>query len=283
MTTALVRLALIGSGSVATAALWVLLRRTPLARSRTWQRSNYRGVSVSLLGGPVAVVATVAGCAGIAAASGANRRTAVALVVVVAVAGAAGIYDDLCGDVAAKGLAGHLRAAARRELTSGVVKISALGASGLAVAILLAGGWSLRTLVDGLLIAGTANLANLFDLRPGRAAKITAVGLVIVVAARAGAVTPLAWCAGVAIAILRYDVREHLMLGDGGANSLGAALGVGIVVAASESTRLGVLAGVIALTLLSEVVSFSRVIEASPPLRWLDGLGRIDGGQQARS
>lgn len=283
MTTALVRLALIGSGSLATAVLWVWLRRTPLARSRTWQRSNYRGVSVSLLGGPVAVAATVAGCAGIAAAGGANRRTAVAVLVVVAVAGAAGIYDDLYGDVAAKGLAGHLRAAARGKLTSGVVKISALGASGLTAALLLAGGWSLRALADGLLIAGTANLANLFDLRPGRAAKITVVGLMIVLAARAGGATPLAWCAGVAMAILRYDVREHLMLGDGGANSLGAALGVGIVVAASESTRLGVLAGVIALTLLSEVVSFSRVIEASPPLRWLDGLGRIDGGQQARS
>jgi hypothetical protein len=32
---------------------------------------------------------------------------------------------------------------------------------------------------------------------------------------------------------------------------------------------------VVGLTALSEFVSFSRVIQATPPLRWLDDLGRL--------
>jgi hypothetical protein len=64
------------------------------------------------------------------------------------------------------------------------------------------------------------------------------------------------------------------MLGDAGANPLGAALGVGVVVSCNPTTRLVVLAGVAALNLLSEVVSFSRLIDRTPPLRFLDRLGR---------
>jgi hypothetical protein len=35
-----------------------------------------------------------------------------------------------------------------------------------------------------------------------------------------------------------------------------------------------VLVALVVLNLASEFVSYSRVIERTPPLRWLDGLGR---------
>ena len=38
--------------------------------------------------------------------------------------------------------------------------------------------------------------------------------------------------------------------------------------------RIAVLAGIAGLTAASEVVSFTKVIERTPPLRWLDMLGR---------
>lgn len=282
MTTAALRLALIASGAALAVALSEFVRRRAIARSPRWQRENYRGRTVSLLGGPVVVAAAATGAMAVAAAGrGDSRRTALAVLVVLVGAGAVGTYDDLRGDVAAKGLSGHLRAAARGQVTSGTVKVVALGSCGVAAAVVLAGRFAPRVAVDGLLIAATANLANLFDLRPGRAAKLAATGFALVVATGAAAATSLAWCAGVTTGILRDDVHERVMLGDSGANSLGAALGVGVVAVASLTARLAALAVVVGLTLLSEIVSFSRVIDATPPLRWLDGLGRLDGGRRA--
>jgi hypothetical protein len=71
------------------------------------------------------------------------------------------------------------------------------------------------------------------------------------------------------------DLRERLMLGDAGANVLGAALGLGVVLACSPGVRTGVLVAVALLNLASERVSFSRVINAVPPFRALDRFGRL--------
>ena len=84
----------------------------------------------------------------------------------------------------------------------------------------------------------------------------------------------VALAVGAALGLLVPDLRERCMLGDAGANPLGAVLGVGVVVACSPSVRTAVLVGVLALNLLSEVVSYSAVIERVPPLRYLDRLGR---------
>ena len=58
------------------------------------------------------------------------------------------------------------------------------------------------------------------------------------------------------------------------ANVLGGVLGLGIVAAGTPFTRTAALVVVALLNLVSELVSFSRVIEAVPALRALDRLGR---------
>ena len=63
------------------------------------------------------------------------------------------------------------------------------------------------------------------------------------------------------------------MLGDLGANTLGALVGVRLA-DASPRTRAGAAAVICALTLASERVSFSPVIDTTPALRWVDQLGR---------
>jgi len=83
--------------------------------------------------------------------------------------------------------------------------------------------------------------------------------------------------AGSAAALLLGDLREAFMLGDTGANALGAALGLGAVLTASPGARTAVAVVLLFLTLVSEVVSFSRIIERVPPLRAFDGLGRRAG------
>ena len=64
------------------------------------------------------------------------------------------------------------------------------------------------------------------------------------------------------------------MLGDCGANALGAAVGTAAVQALPWQPRLLACAAAVALNLASEKVSFTAVIERTPLLRRLDQLGR---------
>ena len=64
------------------------------------------------------------------------------------------------------------------------------------------------------------------------------------------------------------------MLGDAGANALGALLGVALAARTGTAGRAVLLAGLAGLTAASERVSFTRVIESTPGLRELDALGR---------
>ncbi|MFB9840245.1 hypothetical protein ACFFNX_49665, partial [Actinoallomurus acaciae] len=133
-------------------------------------------------------------------------------------------------------------------------------------------------LINGALVAGGANLLNLFDLRPGRAIKVGAL------AALPGTLSGSAVTAapfGAAVALLPEDLGERAMLGDAGANALGALLGLSAA-HLPRPVRLGILTGVVALNAASEFVSFTKVIQATPALRWLDQLGRRPVVPEAR-
>ncbi|MGH8890124.1 MAG: hypothetical protein ACRDV3_10280 [Acidothermaceae bacterium] len=204
-----------------------------------------------------------------------DRRTRDAAVLAGSVAAAVGLVDDLFGTPSARGIRGHARAAGRGEMTTGVLKVGAIGAGGLLAGWRLGEGGVARRLAAGTVIAASANVINLLDLRPGRALKSTLV-MSAAGAALGGRGRRLAVAAGAcAIGSLPADLREHTMLGDGGANCLGAVLGVSLVAGASTRRVASILATFTALTLASEVVSFSSVIEKSPALRWFDRLGRL--------
>jgi UDP-GlcNAc:undecaprenyl-phosphate GlcNAc-1-phosphate transferase len=224
-------------------------------------RSNYRARPVSLAG-PACVAALVLG----AALAGGPAHAAA--FVAVLLAGGAGCYDDLRGTPDAKGLAGHLGALLRGNVTTGAVKVLLVGLAGLAAGLLLDGARP-RALVTAVLVAGTANLLNLFDLRPGRALKVALLALLPVAGTAFGA-----WVLGTTFGLLPDDLGERRMLGDGGANALGAAAGVALAARLRTPAVVVVAAVVVALTLASERVSFSRVIDAVAPLRWADRLGR---------
>ena len=237
----------------AVAAFLVALVVPRLADPVALRRTNFRDREVSLSAGVVAVVVLV------------TSSMSVAASVAAGLAGVAGIWDDLRGDATAKGLAGHLRALLRGRVTSGAVKVLVVGLAGV-VAGLLLHGVSVRGAVAAVLVAGIANLVNLFDLRPGRALKV-----VLLASLPAGAWVVAATAAG----LLPADLRERTMLGDGGANALGAALGVVVADRLSLGVAAAVAGVVVALTLASEAVSFSRVIDRVAPLRWADRLGRL--------
>jgi hypothetical protein len=245
-------------------------------------------------------------------------------------AAAFGLVDDVFGARESKGFAGHLGALAQGGLTTGALKLFGIGALAVLaapVAITYALnvwyqlgrplgtnpplGVSIVALLCAILvIALSANLVNLMDLRPGRALKSYVVlavvgGLVTVwgswvyhlsqvalnpaLASGIPEVTGSAawvWIAGLSLcifalalgpvlAVWRFDLGERAMLGDAGANAMGALAGF-LLVWRSPLWLIVTLAVVLlALNLASERVSFSAVIEKTGFLRWIDGLGRL--------
>ncbi len=280
----------------ATLAVRGALDEEPPGGSRRWTRVNHRGEPVSLLSGPAAAAGLLAG--GVVGAS--SPRGAVAAGLATAAGATFGLIDDLAEDQdrRAKGLRGHLGALRSGHPTTGALKVLGIGAGALAAAAVAtplraadgsrrsALGWGADVAASGALIAATANLVNLLDLRPGRALKAVALAAApMAVAGGEGAGTAAA-VVGVASAGLEADLAERDMLGDGGANALGAMLGAAVVLDAPRRVRLALLAGAVGLTVASERVSFTQVIARTPVLRELDAWGRrpvAAAGDESRS
>ncbi|GAA1018332.1 hypothetical protein Aple_101290 [Acrocarpospora pleiomorpha] len=364
-------------GAVAARAAYsAFRRRPPVGEEKTWTRTNHRGEPITLLEGPAYVAATGAAAA---VTPGLPLRVRAAALLAGVGSGFLGGYDDIYGTTASKGFKGHLAALARREVTSGAVKIVGIGAVGLASAALAgrqsvipsgagaaagrqsmiplgaiavagrqgtissgamaaagrqgtvfpgtiaatggqsaipssriatslvgqgtnpsragaeisgfgatfvdparglsAGSRVVDLFIDGAIIAGSANLANLFDLRPGRAIKVGLLaGAPLLAASLYGSRPATAALAaiplGAAVALLPEDLAERAMLGDAGANSMGALLGLAASVRLSRKARLGVLGVVVGLTAASEKVSFTKVIANNPVLHRIDMIGR---------
>ncbi|MBW3548385.1 MAG: hypothetical protein KY452_09670 [Actinobacteria bacterium] len=249
----------------------------------SFARVNHRGRCVPTAGGLVPAVATMLLAAGgvvVAPASLRDQYAGPAAAVVVVVLGLAllGLVDDLAGSGEdGRGFRGHLAALRQGRLTTGGLKLVGGGAVSVVACAPISGGGAGRLLADAALVALAANLGNLLDRAPGRTLKVSG-GAFATLALAAGLPAELAGVAavlGAALALLPADLSERLMLGDTGANALGGALGVGVVLAAGPGARLAVLAGVASLNLAGELVSFSRVIDAVPVLRAADRAGRL--------
>ena len=270
------------AGYLAARLVWTLLRptftRPPLLGE------NWRGRAVPMAAGLVVPLAllvveagrVVAGAAGLGPETLPGHRGGV--VVVAAGMALLGLFDDLAGGDDARGFRGHLGELARTRLTTGGAKLfGGVAVALLAVATVGRGDASVgRLLADAALVALAANLANLLDRRPGRATKAGLASFAALALATGGAarLAGVAVVAGAAAGLLLDDLRERLMLGDTGANAVGGAVGLGVVIACGPGTRTGVLVALLGLNVASEAVSFGRVIDAVPPLRALDRWGR---------
>lgn len=268
-------------GFLAGRATWLAAR--PWFNQPALARPNYRGryipVGVGLVV-PIALFLVEAGRA-VAGAAGVGDDPGIGgarLLTLVAVTGFCllGAVDDVAGSGEYRGFRGHILALAAGQFTTGLFKLLGGAAVALVVAGPLSGGSLGRLLADASLIALAANLGNLLDRGPGRTTKasLAAFAVLAVFAGTRPALSGAAVAIGAGAALLRDDLREHLMLGDAGANALGAALGLGVVMSTAPGTRTVLLVVVAVLNALGEVVSFTKVIAAVPPLRALDELGR---------
>jgi hypothetical protein len=174
-----------------------------------------------------------------------------------------------------RGWRGHGGALLRGELSTGALK--AAGTLGLALVVTDIQGFSRgRWLLATAVVVLATNVFNLLDLRPGRAVKafaLLAVGLTV----GAREVRSL-WTLGLFVGPMLiagfYDLRERAMLGDTGANALGALAGLWLVWTLSSTGQLIALAILLSLTVYGELRSISEAIERLPLLRGLDSWGR---------
>ncbi|WP_341720463.1 hypothetical protein QQG74_12570 [Micromonospora sp. FIMYZ51] len=280
------RLVVAGIGAAAARYTLRQVRTSPAGPGLA--RTNFRGRTVTLAAGP----ALALGASGAAAGGAASVPAGAATLVAGLGAGAVGLYDDVVGarpeQKGDKGFAGHLAALRQGRVTAGLVKIVGVGAAGLGAATLLAGdarvaahpgrrrqgafGRGVDVLLGAGVVAGTANLLNLLDLRPGRALKSGVLLGAPLIGGGQGGIA--AGAVGAAAGLLPADLDEDVMLGDSGANALGAVLGVALAARTGPLGRAGLLAVLAGLTAASEKISFTRVIANTPGLRELDALGR---------
>ncbi|MGH2722967.1 MAG: hypothetical protein ACRDI0_01660 [Actinomycetota bacterium] len=272
MTAIAVALAL---GLVGAAALGSLttLSRPPIGVIR----ENYAGRWIPVVLG-LAMVAAAVPSAIIGARVG-DRVAALGLrgdILVAAVVGlwVVGALDDAFGGPV-RGIRAHMASLLRGRPTTGLLKMAA----GVAAAVVLGlalGGDPVRVGASVVLIAVATNVWNALDVVPGRALRWGIVALVPLLA--------LGWqgdyglvaagMLGAALGVLPFDLAERGMLGDAGSNPLGLVVGAGL--AGFLPTPWVVVAAVVglALQLAAETITISRLIDAVPPLRWFDRLGR---------
>lgn len=191
----------------------------------------------------------------------------------VLVFGTLGLLDDIYGSRSTGGFRGHFTQLARGKVTTGAVKALGGGITALLLGSIAAGFDPFITLLNGLVIALTANLLNLLDLRPGRAVSCYWLLLLALVLSRWNG----SWnwwlllpVLPAAVWLTYMDRRAKVMLGDAGSNVLGAVLGLAFAWNLSVVPKLAILAALIGIHAYSETYSISRLIDSHPVLRRID-------------
>jgi UDP-N-acetylmuramyl pentapeptide phosphotransferase/UDP-N-acetylglucosamine-1-phosphate transferase len=264
------------------AVRFLLLAGRDILHAPVLGRVNYRDRPVPTAAGLFAVLAVLVveagrstlGAFGIGDEPGADYTRPLVLFACIGF-GLLGFVDDVLGTGEDRGFRGHLRALAEGRVTTGLLKI----VGGAAVAFVLVAQTdavsSKRIVADAVLIALAANLGNLLDRAPGRVIKYGLIAWLPIALVASDAGVAVAPVIGAYLGLFGDDLRERVMLGDTGANVLGAVLGLAVVVDVGRGPRNAILVGLIALNVVAEVVSFTKVIDRVPPLRWLDRTGRI--------
>ena len=187
---------------------------------------------------------------------------------------AAGLVDDLA-QAGPRGLRAHLRSLASGRVTTGIVKLVVIAGSAAVVVALQPDRDAYAPVCGVVLLAACANVWNGLDVVPGRALKpFVLSAIAFLVWGEVANAPPIPGLLVGAVVLLPFDLRELAMLGDGGANLLGFSAGLALYDVLPDPWVAVAAVVAVALNVLADTVSFSRVIERAAPLRWVDALGR---------
>lgn len=185
-----------------------------------------------------------------------------------------GIIDDSLGNRGVTGLIGHFKALFKGSLTTGAFKALLGGFVGLTLAVTLSKSIP-NIIVATLVVALSTNMMNLFDLRPGRAIKAYVILAIIIFLASAKFNREVMMLIVPAVlAYFYFDLRALTMMGDAGSNVLGVSIGVFIVSSFDLPVQLVSLVLLVAIHVLTEKFSLTKIIENNKFLNYVDRLGR---------
>lgn len=199
------------------------------------------------------------------------RLTAVAAFLV----GVCGLVDDIYGG-AEKGFRGHMKSLFKGRVTTGMFKLISISLISLFTAFKIEKELPSQFLA-AIILASASNLFNLLDLRPGRSVKFALPAFIAGTFVLEGELREFAFLLAVVYLVyLLFDLKEFAMLGDAGANPLGF-FAATIVVFAVKITLYEFLIALVlvGLNLVSEKVSFTKIIERNKILNFVDRLGRV--------
>lgn len=232
--------------------------------------ANFQGNTITVATGLFPALVAALGTAALGSLGyAAGHVTALAILAAALI----GLLDDAAGSRRATGLRGHFAQLLEGRLSTGVLKALIIPVTALVAAASL--GRGLWAVLDALVVALTANMVNLLDVRPGRAVKGSL--LLLAVAALPG--LAMGWAdmwllfVGSLLAYAPADLRGRAMLGDSGANAFGFAAGWFFVMNWEITGRLVLLLILLGLHLLTERRSLTQLIDGNPLLRRLDRWG----------
>jgi UDP-GlcNAc:undecaprenyl-phosphate GlcNAc-1-phosphate transferase len=207
-----------------------------------------------------------------------ERETLILMFLLLAI-GLLGFLDDAAGTKNPKGLIGHFRYfLLEGRLSTGFLKALST------VIISFFTSWLVNEniyqfLMNGILLSLSINALNLFDLRPGRAIKvfIFVMFLVFILSeSLSGSFIFFFPTVGAVLAFMPLDLKGRAMLGDAGANVLGAIVGLELILVLPDSFKVMIIFLFIALHLLCERYSLTKIIEKIPLLAYFDRIGRLE-------
>ena len=185
-----------------------------------------------------------------------------------------GIIDDSLGNRGVTGLIGHFKALFKGSLTTGAFKALLGGFVGLTLAVTLSKSIP-NIIVATLVVALSTNMMNLFDLRPGRAIKAYVIlAIIIFLASTKFNREVMMLIVPAVLAYFYFDLRALTMMGDAGSNVLGVSIGVFIVSSFDLPVQLVSLVLLVAIHVLTEKFSLTKIIENNKFLDYVDKLGR---------
>ncbi|NLJ41685.1 MAG: hypothetical protein GX352_08775 [Clostridiales bacterium] len=186
----------------------------------------------------------------------------------------AGYIDDSLGDKGRKGFKGHISGIVKGNLSTGIIKAIIALIMGATISSIYFSG-IINIILNTLLFCLCVNIMNLMDLRPGRAAKsFLFFCLIVAIPASLNSIWILLPITTSLLLYIKGELQEKYMMGDAGSNLLGGLFGLYTLRVASGETKLFLIFFLVTLHIASEFKSFSKIINSTPILRYLDSLGQ---------